>query len=243
MILVCPNCSTRYSVPDGAFGAGGRQVKCTRCAHAWWQAPDEQLAAAPGTLEATPEPPSDIEPIPDEAALPAARVPEAADEQAEPGHPRTVLSPASSGHGRRVAAGWAFLALFVVAIAAALSLGREELVRAWPPIARLYAAAGAPATSSEEALLLRNTRPEWQVEGGQRTLLITAEIANHTDAGQTVPPIRISLRDDKAAEIHAETVKPDVAELGPGETAPFRARILPPATSAAEVSLSFSPSR
>jgi predicted Zn finger-like uncharacterized protein len=37
MLLICPECRTRYVVPDGAIGAAGRQVRCANCRHSWFQ--------------------------------------------------------------------------------------------------------------------------------------------------------------------------------------------------------------
>lgn len=47
MILTCPNCATRFGVPEKALQPAGRTVKCSRCAHLWFSAPDGQPAPAP----------------------------------------------------------------------------------------------------------------------------------------------------------------------------------------------------
>ncbi|MDQ2066361.1 zinc-ribbon domain-containing protein [Xinfangfangia sp. CPCC 101601] len=48
MRLVCPNCDAKYEVPDGAIPEGGRDVQCSACGHAWFQAQQDPFA--------TPEP-------------------------------------------------------------------------------------------------------------------------------------------------------------------------------------------
>ncbi|MDP6953869.1 MAG: zinc-ribbon domain-containing protein [Alphaproteobacteria bacterium] len=39
MILSCPSCATRFTVPEGAFASGGRKLRCGKCKHDWFQEP------------------------------------------------------------------------------------------------------------------------------------------------------------------------------------------------------------
>lgn len=56
MLISCPNCATRFSVSDAALGQG-RNLKCARCAHKWFQTPEaaaDAPAAEPAVVERQP---------------------------------------------------------------------------------------------------------------------------------------------------------------------------------------------
>lgn len=39
MIITCPNCETKFEVPETALGSAGRKLKCAKCHHVWFQSP------------------------------------------------------------------------------------------------------------------------------------------------------------------------------------------------------------
>lgn len=77
MIIACPACATRYVVPDSAIGADGRNVRCAKCRHNWFQdgppLPPRETVAEAVAAEAPPSPPRQVPPsAPEEAPAPPA---------------------------------------------------------------------------------------------------------------------------------------------------------------------------
>ena len=86
MIIACPECDTRYAVPDEAIGLEGRTVRCAKCKHNWFQDGPEAKVVAPEPApapEPEPAPPvAEPEPAPEPTPEPEAE-PEAEAEPAE----------------------------------------------------------------------------------------------------------------------------------------------------------------
>ena len=51
MILACPSCDARFSVPDEALLPDGRTVRCSSCAHQWFAESAADEAPAPADPE------------------------------------------------------------------------------------------------------------------------------------------------------------------------------------------------
>ena len=240
MILTCPSCETRFNVPDAALGTAGREVKCSRCAHRWHAMP----AAA--------EPPPPLRPRPalrESPAEPAAMT--VSVEPAQPPLPPGIVSRPRTAPPARPAAPQpspARLRLAVLALVAALVLLggvlwflRADLVAAWPPAGRVYAAigleAGPPAPGA--GLAVRNTTFLREGIDGMVNLAIRGEIANVDNEAHDVPPVVAVLIDKAGNELQRVTFSIDAARLDPGESAAFVTRIANPHREAAQVNFTF----
>ena len=56
MIVTCPYCEVRFSVPDGAIGPKGRALRCARCGGRWHADPPGAFAGVPTGNIAEPAP-------------------------------------------------------------------------------------------------------------------------------------------------------------------------------------------
>jgi predicted Zn finger-like uncharacterized protein len=154
MRIACPQCAAEYDVPDAALAAGPRTLKCARCAHQFQASLPSPAAPAPAaSFPAAPKAP------PPDGARPAAARPDALAERSaapdrpppsrgptqsmpiDPPLPRLGDAPASPTD-RFALLGWLLtVAVVVVGLLAGYAF-RAEIMAAWPPATRLFAALG-----------------------------------------------------------------------------------------------------
>lgn len=108
MIITCPNCDTRYLVPESDIGAEGRRVRCANCMHLWFAEPstvtldlDQRQMVEPEPEEPPPppEPPPPEPPRPPDPPRPGhfpdpAPLDSDADRQPDPPRPSAHHDPA-----------------------------------------------------------------------------------------------------------------------------------------------------
>ena len=88
MLIVCPNCSTSYTIESASLGSAGRTVRCARCKTTWFAdaAMPEMTAAANGAVDESEASPGVIRPDSEtrDAGAEMEPAPEAAIEHREP---------------------------------------------------------------------------------------------------------------------------------------------------------------
>jgi predicted Zn finger-like uncharacterized protein len=137
MRIVCPSCSAAYDVPDSLVTAG-RTVRCARCHGDWAPVaavpvpvpePEVELAAVEPAVPAPPAVPA----IDNGAMLSAAR-PSAMD--------RLAAHPVGPPSRSRLRLAWAASLVVLILLVVGGYAWRDQIVAAWPPSARMYAAFG-----------------------------------------------------------------------------------------------------
>jgi len=144
MRIVCPSCSASYDVADSLVPAG-RIVRCARCGGQWAPVADAVEIGPPPQAEpdapAEPEPPPTAE-VPAPPPATEAPAPEAAATARQSAMDRLTANPPAPQSSTRLRLAWAgSFAVLVLALFAAYTW-RTEIVTAWPPSARAYAAFG-----------------------------------------------------------------------------------------------------
>jgi predicted Zn finger-like uncharacterized protein len=239
MILTCPQCATRYFLPDTQVGAQGRVVKCTNCGKVWRAEgapgpepePEPEYAAPSHHFE--PEPESQPEPELD----PEEEFAAAAQRRAE------ILRQKKAEAERRqqqatviTAAVWAGVA---AAIAVCVALGvifRVQLVKWWPGTATAYAAIGLPINASGLLFDKVQVAPNIVIVQGHRVMVVTGVLINASAGPRAAPAFHVNMLDKTGKPVGLRVIEtaPSVA-LKVGEARPFRLEVADPPPGAANV--------
>lgn len=235
MILECPQCRSRYLVPDGAIGADGRTVRCANCRHSWFK----EGAPAPVALP-PPPPPSPPPTIPAPAPAPLAAEPiAAAVDTLAPAldDPPTDAEPlAPVGRPRRnPARRWT-----VAAVAAGLLMLAGVGIILWSSAPGLLARVGLPIGPAESPLrLVDNPIERRDLTNGSELFAVSGKVLNPSATAQRVPDIRADLRDASGRIVFSWTITPQQRTLAPKSAIDFNSAKLDVPASSKRLELSF----
>jgi predicted Zn finger-like uncharacterized protein len=231
MLLTCPKCSARFSVPNEAIGSAGRNVRCGACGQSWHQAPE----GAPASPAPTPISPA--------ASAPGYTAPDTPPLTLSPSAPREERLREVPRQGRGWRAGiWLLLLLLLAAIVYGAYRYRDEIVALWPPAGRAYEAVGLK-TGTPAGAGLRITpetiRFQQESQSGVPSLMVSGQIVNGSDRPTQLVPLRVMLLGKERNVLRTEAVKLEDRTLKPGEKFDFSARILNPPAEVQAVQIRF----
>lgn len=241
MIITCPTCATRYEAAAEAFEPDGRKVRCTNCAHTWFQWPEGQAPEA----ETDGLAPSLDDDFPSDdfagAQDAGADIETEAARLASASRRASADFAARSARGKRAVRGWMALAACAALVVGGGYFFKLQVVRLFPAAAQVYAALGMEV--NVRGLAFRNLSYGQDFQNGVPVIAIKGEIVNIT-AGDIVPPrLRFSLLNAADQEIYHWTMKVDPAPLAPDAALPFTTRLASPPAAARNIQVRFAAAR
>lgn len=229
MILTCPECATRYFVPDDKVGASGRTVRCSACGNRWTaegQADLELFVDPEAGALAKDADKSEETPVSD---LPGEELPKVFRQKAT--NERRVREAATVG------VVWAGMAVAVMALALGGVVFRGSVVEMWPRTASAFAAVGLDV--NRVGLEIEEVAAEAALQDGHAALAVSGVMRNVEDRPVTAPPLRISLLNKAGKVVAVKLASPADPVIPPGETRHFALALLDPPTTAATLEVSF----
>lgn len=242
MILTCPQCATRYQIEDTKFPSGGRNVRCAKCAHQWFQhppAPEPEIGvtASGGEMAPAPLPTSPASPqsAPEERRSTVA----AAGSNAAAVSTGTVATPPMKPRGERtaIAAGWIGLTAILFLIVWGGVRYRDTIASVWPQTSSLYAALRMPVNARGLAFTDVNYRRD--IEEGQQVLTVNGNVVNVSSRELAVPEIAVTLTDSDKRQLDRWVFSSGVTRLKPGQKIAFATRRTNPPEDARHLEMTF----
>ena len=238
MILLCPNCSTGFSVPDDAVGPDGRRVRCGNCGHVWQAVPKDAVSLSD---EKEPEPIK----VPSEPESAGEDKPTKTETQTQTDVAKQESKPEKDEGAKKggcltvLLAGIGGIVLLMLAI---LLLARGMVIEVVPSAEPVYKALGLMPEPKGPFLELRDVGSRTELDpSGAMVLVISGTVVNISETSQEPPTMVASIiRDDESLQTWRFQVKPDHHEMIlPGQAIEFEEKLHNPAAGGTELSLRF----
>lgn len=118
---------------------------------------------------------------------------------------------------------------------------RTDIVRVWPDLAGVYAALGIGV--NVVGLEFRDMHTMRILRDGKEVMVVTATLFSVTDRAVSVPPVIVTLLDERERPLYEWSAAAPAPDLGPGEIVAFETQLAAPPANTARVRLSFAHGR
>lgn len=226
MIISCPSCATRYTMPG--FGGAPVTMTCRACGCSWKEAGVIDAIPVVETVTAR-SVPSVIE-HEEAPELEAQRLAELAREAQE----RFRDERAARLRKRRAWGIWA--ASLMTPFIAALAFP-ETVVASVPFSIKAYQAIGMDV--NVYGLEVRRVERQHAIVNGTRVLSVKGEISNIASQTRKIPWLRFALMDASGKELYTWTLDTGARPLRSGETTSFVTRVAAPPEAAQNLKIRF----
>lgn len=218
MILVCPECHTRYTIPNAVFGDSGRMFRCSACRHMWFHRVNETPASEPVVEEAFTfmEPP--VKEIPPSRAAPAKMFSGPVRRQIPP-----VIAAAMSGQGGTKSLQALCIFLLVLIIVLYPIAYRKTIIHDHPMLALVYELVGIYDASGLKISDIKMTKEP----AGDKRFQVTLDCAvvNQAQDSRYLPSLYVTLIDAKGSAVAAasgENIIQTGKKIHAGESIPCK---------------------
>lgn len=258
MIITCPHCQTKYQVAYEAIGSAGRKVQCAHCRREWNQTPQPETPSFPPEeddrlFDDMSEDALDEVMMAEESAvareaaatrplaglgMPPRTVDAAALKQQQKAFRRRQDAMNSSLPMARLRRGARVVGVVVLAgLVCGAWFARVPIVERYPDLAGLYEAVGLGV--NVVGLEFSDLHTLKALSGGNEVLTVSAQIVGLSPKPVRVPPVVVSLLNERGKAVYEWSVAPRVRDLMAGERATFDTRLSLPPSEAVRVRLSF----
>ena len=152
---------------------------------------------------------------------------------------RAAEGPAGEGGSKSSRTGWLILIFVLLGIGGAGFIFQNKVVEIWPPAGQLYEMVGLGSGPEEFGLAIQNVNWEHKRKKGQPVLEVLGEVKNTSSKPQSVPRLRVEIRDGSDRRLFRWTVTTAKNSLEAGQITKFSTRLANPPEGARSLVVTF----
>ena len=261
MHLACPECKSRYVVNPTALLPSGRNVRCAKCRHTWFEKKPEDKVEIISTNKENKNPDKIKNSSNESNSYNSESNTVEEDFNFPINHPHKRERPIPKGSNLpalqnqkygSIKIGWISLVIFLTALISLFLIFQESITSNWPASKKIYAAIGlenADFVASEpdlpsfepieERLIIAGLASGQENINGVTHLVIAGHVENISESLQEIPDLRVRLLDERKAVLREWSFQANQTSVNAGEKIKFETSLPNSPSEARDISVTF----